>query len=170
MLLNVVDEENSEGMTDKQLRDEVATLFLAGYETTSLVLSWTVCIDEADGSDGQISGRSRPGVGRTATRFCRPATTAQHRMVLQEAMRLQPPAYWLMRTAVADDEIDGYHILAGTQIISLTYMVNRTRMNGKMRSSLTRNVSRPNEWLTDTVTPGYPLAQDSVCASGATLP
>ena len=47
------------------------------------------------------------------------------RMVLQEAMRLQPPAYWLMRAAIADDEIDGYHILAGTQIISLTYIVNR---------------------------------------------
>jgi cytochrome P450 len=40
MLLDTVDEETGEGMTDKQLRDEVATLFLAGYETTSIALSW----------------------------------------------------------------------------------------------------------------------------------
>ncbi len=41
MLLAARDEETGEGMSDKQLRDEVATIFLAGHETTANALSWT---------------------------------------------------------------------------------------------------------------------------------
>jgi cytochrome P450 len=37
-------------------------------------------------------------------------------------MRLRPPSYWVPRTAAEDDEIDGYHIPAGTNVVSFTYM------------------------------------------------
>src|SRR5689334_22464353 len=40
MLINVVDEETNEEMTEQQLFDEVMTIFLAGYETTSTALTW----------------------------------------------------------------------------------------------------------------------------------
>lgn len=126
MLLDVVDEETGEGMTDQQLRDEVATLFLAGYETTSLALSWAfhhlMQHPEMMGKmqaevDGALHGRQPTLADLPQLPYTR--------MVLQEAMRLQPPSYWLPRTAVADDEIDGYHIPAGTQVVSLTYMYHR---------------------------------------------
>lgn len=126
MLLDVVDEETGEGMTDQQLRDEVATLFLAGYETTSLALSWAfhhlmqqpeMMVRLQAEVDSALDGR-QPALADLPQL---PYT----RMVLQEAMRLQPPSYWLPRTAVADDEIDGYHIPAGTQVVSLTYMYHR---------------------------------------------
>lgn len=126
MLLDVVDEETGEGMTDQQLRDEVATLFLAGYETTSLALSWALHHlmqhPEMMGKmqaevDGALDGRQPTLADLPQLPYTR--------MVLQEAMRLQPPSYWLPRTAVADDEIDGYHNPAGTQVVSLTYMYHR---------------------------------------------
>lgn len=41
MLLEARDEETGEGMTDRQLRDELVTLFLAGHETTAISLAWT---------------------------------------------------------------------------------------------------------------------------------
>jgi cytochrome P450 len=46
------------------------------------------------------------------------------RMVIQEAMRLRPASWWLPRTAVADDVIDGYAIPAGTTVVSLTYGIH----------------------------------------------
>jgi cytochrome P450 len=46
-------------------------------------------------------------------------------MVLQEAMRIRPPSFWTPRTAVEDDVIDGYHIPAGSNVVSLTYMYHR---------------------------------------------
>ena len=41
MFLSARDDETGAGMTDRQLRDEVLTMLLAGHETTSLALSWT---------------------------------------------------------------------------------------------------------------------------------
>lgn len=122
MLLDTVDEETGEGMTDKQLRDEVATLFLAGYETTSVALAWTfhfltrqpdVMQKLQAELDDALAGR-QPG-------FADLPKLPYTRMVLQEALRLRPPSAWLPRTALADDTIDGYAIPAGTQIASMTY-------------------------------------------------
>jgi len=44
------------------------------------------------------------------------------RMILQETLRIRPPAWQLPRTAIEDDEIDGHHIPAGTNLIGLIYM------------------------------------------------
>jgi cytochrome P450 len=45
-------------------------------------------------------------------------------MVIQEALRVRPAAWWVPRTAVADDIIDGYAIPAGTTVVSLTYGIH----------------------------------------------
>ncbi len=123
MMLDMVDEETGEGMTDQQLRDEVATLFLAGYETTSITLSWAMYYL---GQNPDMMQKLRAEVdGALAGRL---PTMADLRnlpytqMVIQESMRLRPPSYWLPRTAAEDDEIDGYPIPAGTNVVSLTYM------------------------------------------------
>ncbi len=126
MLLDVVDDQTGEGMSNKQLHDEVMTMFLAGYETTSTALGWAVHFlmghpevmqklqAEVDGALG----------GRTPA-FADLPQLSYTRMVLQEVMRLRPPGYWLPRIAVEDDVIDGFPIAAGTEIISLIYMVHR---------------------------------------------
>ncbi|MEZ4866648.1 MAG: cytochrome P450 [Caldilineaceae bacterium] len=129
MLLNSVDEETGERMDDRQLRDEIFTLFLAGYETTSIALVWAFAyltthptvmaklqaevdkvLDERD-PDAPITFVDLPKLTYT-------------RQVLQEILRLRPPSYWSQRTAVADDEMDGYRIPAGTMVVWLTYMIH----------------------------------------------
>lgn len=123
MLLDMVDEETGESMTDQQLRDEVATLFLAGYETTSITLSWAIYYL---GQNPDMMQRLRAEVDEVlGDRLPNVADLRQlpyTQMILQESMRLRPPSYWVPRTAAEDDEIDGYFIPAGTNVVSLTYM------------------------------------------------
>lgn len=126
LLLDVVDEQSGEGMDDRQLRDEIATLFLAGYETTSIALTWTFdyltrhpAVMQAlqDEVDGALAGRT-PG-------FADLPKLPYARMVLQEVLRLRPPAYFIPRVATEDDEIDGFPIPAGSEVVALTYTIHR---------------------------------------------
>ncbi len=126
MLLDAVDEETGEGMTDQQLRDEVTTLLIAGYETTSTMLSWAFdflvrypeVMQKLQGEvDAVLAGR-RPT-------FADLPKLAYMRMVLYETLRLRPSAWQVPRLTIADDEIDGYRIPAGTNIMALIYMCHR---------------------------------------------
>jgi cytochrome P450 len=126
MLLNTVDEETGEAMSDQQLRDEVATLFLAGYETTSLALTWAF---DYMNQNPEVIKKLQAEVdevldGRTPEFTDIPQLTYA-RMIFEETMRLRPPSYWLPRVVEEDDEIDGYQIPAGTNVVSLTYMYHR---------------------------------------------
>lgn len=118
MMLTLVDEETGERMTDQQIRDEAITIFLAGYETTAVALTWALplllhnpeCLQKLQTEIDTVLG------GQPVT-FDKIGQLSYTRMVLQEVMRLRPPASWLPRTAVEDDEIGGYAIPAGTMVV-----------------------------------------------------
>ena len=123
MLLDMVDAETGEGMTDEQLRDEVTTMFLAGYETTSIVLAWawdflTHHPDVMEKLQAEVDAT----IGDRLPTFADLMKMPYSRMILSETLRIRPAAWQLPRTAVEDDEIDGYPIPAGTTITSLIYM------------------------------------------------
>lgn len=126
MLLNSVDEETGEQMSDRQLRDEIFTLFLAGYETTSIALTWAFVYLTSHPAVMQKLQAEVDSVlaGRTPTFADLPKLTYT-RQILQEVLRLRPPAYWGTRTSKTEDEIDGYRIPANTMIIWLSYMIHR---------------------------------------------
>lgn len=126
MLLDTVDAETGEQMTNKQLRDEVATLFLAGYETTSITLSWAFSyLTQHPEIMADLRYEIDTVLGDRTPTFEDLKQLQLTKMVFQEAMRLRPPAFWIPRIAIEDDEIDGRHIPAGTNVISLTYMYHR---------------------------------------------
>lgn len=111
MLMEARDEETGEGMTDRQLRDEVLTIFLAGHETTANALSWTFYLlslhpDAARRVGAELHdvlhGRSPEVADLGKLVF----TTA----VLKESMRLFPPAWMIGRHAIEGDTIGGYDI------------------------------------------------------------
>ena len=126
LLLAARDEETGEAMTDTQLRDEVLTFFAAGHETTALALTWTLYLlsrhpdiertlhDEVD---------RVPGDGETT--FADVEALSYTRMVIEEAMRLFPPVYSLSRTALADDEVGGHRIRAGSVVNISPYVTHR---------------------------------------------
>lgn len=125
MLLNSVDEETGEGMNDRQLRDEIFTLFLAGYETTSIALAWSFAYLT---THPRVMEKLQAEIdtilaGRTPSFADLPKLTYT-RQVLQEILRLRPPSYWSSRTAQADDEIDGYHIPAGSMVVWIAYLIH----------------------------------------------
>lgn len=123
MLLDMVDDETGEGMTDQQLRDEVTTLFLAGYETTSVALSWAFdFLTQHPDMMRKLQVEVDLVLGDRLPTMADLHQMPYSRMILQETLRIRPPAWQVMRTAIEDDVIDGYPVKAGTNIVALMYM------------------------------------------------
>jgi cytochrome P450 len=126
MLLSARDDETGAGMTDRQLRDEILTMLLAGHETTSLALSWTYYLlsqhpgvehsiaDEVD----RVIGTGRPGFADLERLTCT-------RRAIEESLRLYPPAWAFSRRALADDEIGGYRVPKGSLVFVVPFVVHR---------------------------------------------
>jgi cytochrome P450 len=125
MLLAARDEDGSR-MSDRQLRDEVMTLFLAGHETTAITLAWTwYLLSKHPEVERKFHAELEEVIGRrepTAADLPRLKYTEQ---IAKECMRLYPPAYGLGREAVNDCEIGGYHISRGTQVFMFQWVTQR---------------------------------------------
>ncbi len=126
MLLLARDEETGEGMNDRQVRDEVMTLLLAGHETTSNALSWTwYLLSQHPDAESRLHAELEQVLdGRIPTVENLPRL-AYTRMVIEEALRLYPPAVGFNRKALADDEVGGYLVPANTLIWVSPYVTHR---------------------------------------------
>jgi cytochrome P450 len=126
MLLGARDEAGGEQMTDLQVRDEVASMFLAGYETTSLALTWACAYLMRQPELLQRLRAEVDGVlgTRTPTFEDLPKLTFTRQLV-QETMRLRSSVWQLMRTVVKDDTIDGVHLTAGTQVMIMIHAIHQ---------------------------------------------
>jgi cytochrome P450 len=126
MLLQAHDEDDGGRMTDRQLRDEVMTIFLAGHETSALTLSWAWWLLALNPNvekrfhnelDQVLNGRLPTLADFPRLRFTE--------MIAKESMRLYPPAFGLGREAVADCEIGGYHVPARSQVFMFQWATQR---------------------------------------------
>ena len=126
MFVHAIDEETQEQMTPQQIRDEAATLFLGGYDTTATTLAWIFHFMTQQPEIGQRLQTEIDTVldGRRPT-YHDLANMPYSRMVFQETLRLFPPVYWLVREAGVDDDIDGYAIPKGTTVAVVTYALQR---------------------------------------------
>jgi cytochrome P450 len=126
MLMEARDKETGESMTEKQLRDEVLSLYLAGSETTANALSWVWYLlskyPEARRKVHQES--SRAFVGRPPGSEVLPKLVYT-RMVIDETLRLYPPVWRIVRDAVEDDVIGGYRFPAGSIFMLSSYVTHR---------------------------------------------
>ena len=111
MLLNVVDAESGEQMTDQQLRDEVTTIFVAGYETTAIALAWAADYLARDQVlQDKVSAEINTTLGSDTPDLASLRELDLVKRTFKEALRIRPSAWQLPRSAVADDEIDGYRL------------------------------------------------------------
>jgi cytochrome P450 len=126
MLMQVQDADDGSRMSDKQLRDEVATLMLAGHETTANTLSWTwmllaqhpkVRTKLVEELNTVLNGRA-PAIADL------PQLLYTHN-VIKEAMRLYPPVTDVSREASRDCEIGGYSIPKGCTLIMSQWVMHR---------------------------------------------
>jgi len=126
MLLLAQDEETGQGMTDRQVRDEILTLLLAGHETTANTLTWTwYLLSEYPEIERRLHAELNEVLGGRVPTVEDLPDLKYTRMVLEEALRLYPPASLLSRKAIAADELQGYPIAANSMIMISPYAMHR---------------------------------------------
>src|SRR6202051_2553658 len=125
VFLQVQDDEGI-GMTDRQLHDEIMTLFLAGHETTANVLSWTWFLlgQNPDAEEKLIEELGRVLGGRVPTPADLPLLVYTD-TVLREAMRLYPPVWVIGRRALAPFRLGEYELPADTNILISQLILHR---------------------------------------------
>ena len=126
MFLSARDEETGASMTDKQLRDEVMTMLLAGHETTSLALSWTYyLLSQHPDVERNIADEVDRVIGDGKPAFAHVDRLTFTRRALEESLRLYPPAWGFSRLALGDDEIGGYRVPKGSIAYLIPFVVHR---------------------------------------------
>ena len=112
-------------MTDTEVRDELVTMVIAGHETVAGALAWTLMLlaehqPAQDRVRAELAGHDGP-VSLLGHRETLPWTRA----VVDEALRLFPPAWALSRRAHAADVIAGREVPAGTLVIISPWLMHR---------------------------------------------
>jgi cytochrome P450 len=124
--LVAVRDDQGQLMSDRELRDEMMTLFLAGHETTALAMSYTfhllahhpqVASRLTAEVDDVLAGRAPAVADVPSLRYTE--------WVVKEAMRLYPPAWAIGREALGDCEIGGFHVPKGAQLQLVQWIVQR---------------------------------------------
>lgn len=123
LLMAARDEDTGEQMTDAQLRDEVMTMVLAGHETTALTLSWCwALLDRHPDVAARLREELARVLGGRAPTVADLPQLRYTRAVIDEALRLYPPAYIWFRRVEADDVLCGHRVHEGGVVV-LTPMV-----------------------------------------------
>ena len=126
ILMHARDEEDGQGISDRQIRDEVMTMFLAGHETTANALSWTWYLlgqnpeiqqRVQDEARSILGGREPTPADIPKLVFCD--------QVIRESMRLYPPAYVVGRRPTEDVTIGEHFIPKGTNVLMSQWIVHR---------------------------------------------
>jgi cytochrome P450 len=126
MLMSARDEETGEAMTDEQLRVEVTTFLLAGQETTSLALTWTwYLLSQNPRARQRLEDELDVVLGGRPPEYPDLANLPYVRMVIDEAMRLYPPAWGFSRQALADDRLGGFQLPRGWLAFVIPYVLHR---------------------------------------------
>jgi cytochrome P450 len=127
MLLASRDEEDGSALSDEQLRDEVTTIFLAGYETVANALAWTwLLLGQNPEAEQKMHAEIDSVLGRRLPTLADMPQLKYTEMVLAESMRLYPPAWAMGRQATAPIELGPYRFPRGTYVFFSQYIMQRT--------------------------------------------
>jgi cytochrome P450 len=126
LLLQARDEETGERLSDRQLRDEVASLYFAGYSTSSNTLVWALYLLAQHPQAAQrLWTEIEAHLGQRTPTAADLPHLPYAQQVLSETLRLYPPGWVSVRKVLNDDEIGGYRIPAGSQVTLSAYVTHR---------------------------------------------
>ena len=125
-LLAARDDETGGGMTPQEVRDQVVTIFMAGHETTSQALSWTwYLLSQHPAEEARLHAELALVLQGRTPRYEDIADLRYTRMVIEESMRLYPPAHTIGRQPIAADEVLGHRIPAGAEVLIMPWLLHR---------------------------------------------
>ena len=124
LLLDSLDEETGAQMNDQQIRDEAITMFAAGHETSATGLSWLL-LELARQPEIVARIRKEAEIFDTVPSFDQLLKLSYTRQVIEEGMRLYPPAWTMTRESLDVDEVDGQIIPKGISVFMSIYELHR---------------------------------------------
>ena len=120
------DRSSGEGMTDKELVDEVVTLIIAGHETTAATLNWVwYLLSQNPDAEAALHGEVDQLELDGAPSYEDLPRLAYAKQVTEETLRLYPPVWLFTRRAVGEDRLGDYYVAPGTDIMLSPYIVHR---------------------------------------------
>lgn len=118
MLMEAQDEDTGERMSNEQIQDEVITIFLAGHETTAVALSWLFhCVNDNPEIEQKLVKEEEEILNGRVPEMQDVRTLIYTRMVIDETLRLYPPAWIIGRQSLKEDSFCDYHIPANTNCL-----------------------------------------------------
>jgi cytochrome P450 len=119
-------DEDGARMTDRQLRDECVTMFVAGHETTALALTFALhLLSHHPGAERRVHEELEQVLGKRLPTVADLSALPVTQAVIKEAMRLYPPAYGIGREALRDTTLGPFDVPAKTQLLFWQYAVHR---------------------------------------------
>lgn len=126
MLISARDADTNQAMDDKQLRDEAVTFLVAGHETTALALSWAWhLLAHNPDAEQRLHAQVDAVLGNNTLSIGDLAALPYTRMVIEESLRLYPPAWATSRETRAPDTIAGLSLPAPATITLSPYVTHR---------------------------------------------
>jgi cytochrome P450 len=141
-LVGAQDDDGSR-MTDRQLRDEAMTLYLAGHETTALTLTWSwYLLSQHPEVEAKLVAEWQEVLDRRSPTAADLARLPYTEAVVTEAMRVYPPVYLIGREATRDLELGGYRVKKGYTVFMSQWVSHRDS-----RYFSDPEAFRPERWL-----------------------
>ncbi len=126
MLMQAEDEDSGERMSDRQLRDEVITMFVAGHETTATALTWTFyALDRHRHAEEKLHAEVDAELAGAVPTLADLERLPYVRRVIEETMRLYPTVPQIARQALAEDTIAGTAVPKGAIINMNIWLAHR---------------------------------------------
>ncbi len=127
LLVSTRDTKTGQGLSTREQRDNLIGFFIAGHETTALTLTWALyLIGNHPEIEKRIVEEVRGVAGNRAITYEHMAKLPLTRAVIDETMRLYPPAPLMGREAIVDTEICGRKVAKGDIVLLATYVMHRT--------------------------------------------
>jgi cytochrome P450 len=126
MLINARDKDTGEGMSDKEIIDELTTLIVAGHETTASALNWTwYLLGEHPDVEARLHAEIDASPEMQVPSLQAMEALPYSNMVIREAMRLYPPVWVISRRTIEEDVLSGYTVPPDTDVFFSPYFVHR---------------------------------------------
>lgn len=125
-LISSTDQEADPRVRQQRLQDELITLLLAGHETTASTLSWAFYLaDRHPEVWERLRAEATEVLGDRLPVYADLTRLSFTTMVVEESMRLYPPVWALTRVAQQADEVGGWHVPAGADVMICPYTLHR---------------------------------------------